>query len=43
MAYFTLSHAMDIYGQRAVYLRLNGVNPTRQPPRRSLETGMEAS
>jgi len=27
MAYFTLSHAMDIYGQMAVYLRLNGVTP----------------
>ena len=27
MAYFTLSHAMDIYGQMAVYLRLNGVVP----------------
>lgn len=27
MAYFTLSHAMDIYGQMAVYLRLNGVIP----------------
>jgi len=27
MAYFTLSHAMDIYGQMAVYLRLNDVTP----------------
>ncbi len=27
MAYFTLSHAMDIYGQMAVYLRINGVTP----------------
>ena len=27
MAYFALSHAMDIYGQMAVYLRLNGVTP----------------
>ena len=27
MAYFTLSHAMDIYGQMVVYLRLNGVTP----------------
>ena len=27
MAYFTLSHAMDIYGQMAVYLRLNGGIP----------------
>ena len=27
MAYFTLSHAMDIYGQMAVYLRLNSVIP----------------
>ncbi len=27
MAYFTLSHAMDIYGQMAVYLRLNDVIP----------------
>jgi hypothetical protein len=27
MAYYTLSHAMDIYGQMAVYLRLNGVVP----------------
>ena len=27
MAYFTLSHAMDIYGQMAVYLRLNSVVP----------------
>lgn len=27
MAYFTLGHAMDIYGQMAVYLRLNGVIP----------------
>ena len=27
MAYFTLSHAMDIYGQMAVYLRLNRVIP----------------
>jgi hypothetical protein len=27
MAYFTLSHGMDIYGQMAVYLRLNDVTP----------------
>ena len=27
MAYFTLSHAMDIYGQMVVYLRLNGETP----------------
>ena len=27
MAYFALSHAMDIYGQMAVYLRVNGVTP----------------
>jgi hypothetical protein len=27
MAYFALSHAMDIYGQMVVYLRLNGVVP----------------
>jgi hypothetical protein len=27
MAYFALSHAMDIYGQMVVYLRLNGVTP----------------
>ncbi len=27
MAYFALSHAMDIYGQMAVYLRLNDVTP----------------
>jgi len=27
MAYFTLSHAMDIYGQMVVYLRLNDVTP----------------
>jgi hypothetical protein len=27
MAYFALSHAMDIYGQMVVYLRLNDVTP----------------
>jgi uncharacterized damage-inducible protein DinB len=27
IAYFTLTHAMDIYGQMAVYLRLNGIVP----------------
>jgi uncharacterized damage-inducible protein DinB len=27
IAYFVLSHAMDIYGQMAVYLRLNGIVP----------------
>ncbi len=27
VAYFVLNHAMDIYGQMAVYLRLNGIVP----------------
>jgi uncharacterized damage-inducible protein DinB len=27
IAYFVMNHAMDIYGQMAVYLRLNGVVP----------------
>jgi hypothetical protein len=27
--YFLLGHAWDIYGQMAVYLRLNGVTPPR--------------
>lgn len=27
IAYFSLSHTQDIYGQMAVYLRLNGVTP----------------
>lgn len=27
MAYFTIAHCQDIYGQMAVYLRLNGVVP----------------
>ena len=27
MVYFTLGHAQDIYGQMAVYLRLNGIVP----------------
>ena len=27
IAYFVMNHAMDIYGQMAVYLRLNGIVP----------------
>ena len=27
LAYFSISHGQDIYGQMAVYLRLNGVTP----------------
>jgi hypothetical protein len=27
LAYFSISHGQDIYGQMAVYLRLNGVIP----------------
>lgn len=27
ISYFVLNHAMDIYGQMAVYLRLNGIVP----------------
>lgn len=27
LAYFVMNHAMDIYGQMAVYLRLNGIVP----------------
>lgn len=27
VSYFVLNHAMDIYGQMAVYLRLNGIVP----------------
>lgn len=27
VAYFVMNHAMDIYGQMAVYLRLNGIVP----------------
>ena len=27
VAYFSMNHAMDIYGQMAVYLRLNGIVP----------------
>ena len=27
MVYFSMNHAMDIYGQMAVYLRLNGIVP----------------
>jgi uncharacterized damage-inducible protein DinB len=29
VAYFAISHAQDIYGQLAVYLRLKGVTPPR--------------
>ena len=29
VAYFSISHAQDIYGQLAVYLRLKGVTPPR--------------
>ena len=29
IAYFSISHSQDIYGQLAVYLRLNGVTPPR--------------
>jgi hypothetical protein len=27
MVYFTMGHTQDIYGQMAVYLRLNGIVP----------------
>ena len=29
VAYFSIAHSQDIYGQLAVYLRLNGVTPPR--------------
>jgi len=29
LAYFSIAHTQDIYGQLAVYLRLNGVTPPR--------------
>jgi len=29
IAYFSISHSQDIYGQLAVYLRLSGVTPPR--------------
>ena len=29
VAYFSIGHAQDIYGQLAVYLRLKGVTPPR--------------
>jgi uncharacterized damage-inducible protein DinB len=29
IAYFSIAHSQDIYGQLAVYLRLNGVTPPR--------------
>jgi len=29
VAYFSIAHAQDIYGQLAVYLRLKGVTPPR--------------
>ena len=29
IAYFSITHSQDIYGQLAVYLRLNGVTPPR--------------
>ena len=33
VAYFTIAHSQDIYGQMAVYLRLNGhVPPASQRP-----------
>ena len=27
MVYYTMGHALDIYGQMVVYLRLNGIVP----------------
>ena len=32
LAYFVIGHAWDIYGQMAVYLRLNGIVPPAREP-----------